>query len=166
MDSNNNLAIPISLIYMLLRSGIAKLRGRSLVVSEDISTAKLRLEASDIIPEVKFCPEEMPSIIDVDDVLKNMCVMVYKYFEDRCAACAIKVFSILGNEWLVDERALVKLFEIARDFNLPLQWSMGCIILTTCPEDYGEVREQLKPGDYIKGLDRIRRALLELQKRI
>ncbi|MEM0006461.1 MAG: hypothetical protein QW406_06320 [Ignisphaera sp.] len=166
VDSGGRLSIPISLIYALLRRGYAKLKGRYMVIAQECVSlfTDIKLGLNDIVPEVGFCPSEEPSIIDVDDVLKDVCLEVYRYFEDRCAACVIKVYSVVEEMWLIDEETLVELFNIARDHRLPLEWSTGSIVLTTCPENYGEAYRELKPGDYIKGLEKLRKALTKLSK--
>lgn len=166
IDPNGNLSVPLSLIYILLRYGHAKLKGRYVIVTQEYAhlLADLKLRPDDAVPEVRFCPSDEPKAVDVNDVFKDFCVKVYKYFGDRCAACVIKVYSVVEDMWLVDEEKLVRIFDIAKDHQLPLEWSTGSIILTTCPENYDEAYRKLRPGDYVKGLEKLKKALAELTK--
>ena len=166
IDENGDLVLPISAVYALLRRRQCSLRGRYLVAQEGpCMLSVLSLDEGDIVPEVRFCPAGEPKVITYGGVLGRVCIEVYKYFEDRCAACAIKVFSILGEEWLIDEGTLVELLRTAKDHNLPIEWSKGCIVLTSCPEDYSIAKEQLKTGDYLKGLQRLEEAITKFIER-
>lgn len=167
VDENGNLKIPVALLYALLRRG-AKLSGRRLEVDP---TRLLELSSGvppeEMIPEVLFCPSGEPQPIDVDpeDVLGQVCADVYRYFPgdetSRCAACAVKVYSSLGETWLVDEGSLIKILELARDENLPIEWSRGNVVYTTCPPDYRDA-VHYPPGSYREGLEKLRRALRKL----
>lgn len=166
IDENGDLVLPISALYALLRRKLCSLRGRYLVArGGPCIPSMLSLDEGDRVPEVSFCPAGEPDIVTYGGVLGRVCIEVYKYFEDRCAACAVKVFSILGEEWLIDEDTLIELLSTARDYSLPVEWSKGCIVLTTCPEDYSVAKEQLKTGDYIKGLQRLEEAITKFVER-
>jgi len=163
IDSNGNIKYPLSLLYVLLKSGIAYIDGRHIVIKSDLSNIdSIWLRYKGIVPEVNFCPSGSPEVLDVNDILKDICIEVYKYFEDRCAACAIKVYSILGETWFIGEEKLLKILDIAIEYQFPIEWSKGNIVLTTCPEDYETAKNMLRPGDYIKGLERLRKALQKL----
>ena len=155
VDDSGNLMIPPSLLYTLLKHG-AKLEGPYILVNvipQNVSE----------VPTVRFCPSGEVQPLEVDDpVLLGVCYELYRYFEDRCAACAVKVYSVLGRMWMYPEDIVIKLLEVAKKYNLPIEWSRGNIVFTTCPEDYTQAREMLKPGDYVKGLELLRRACTEI----
>jgi len=155
VDDKGNLLIPPSLLYTLLKHG-ARLEGPFIVVEKLPG-------AMEEVPTVRFCPSTEIRPIDTDDpVLRSVCYDLYRYFEDRCAACAVKVYSVLGSTWLYSEDVVTKLLDVARKYGLPVEWSRGNIVFTTCPEDYSEAYRRLRPGDYVKGLELLRRACLEI----
>ena len=155
VDGEGNLLIPPSLLYTLLKHG-ARFEGPYLLVEE----LPKRLEE---VPTVRFCPSTEIVPIDTDDpVLSSVCYDLYRYFEDRCAACAVKVYSVLGETWLCSEEVLIRLLDVARRYGLPVEWSRGNIVFTTCPEDYSRASRELRPGDYVKGLELLRRACEEV----
>ncbi len=163
IGEDGSLKIPLSLLYALLRRNLIELRDRKALISREAMNMELSL--SDIVPEVGFCPSGEPEPIEVEDeILSSICTELYKYFEDRCAACAIKVFSTLGNQWLVDPETIITILDIAKEYHLPVEWSRGNIVLTTCPEDYDKAYKTLKPGAYIDGLKRLREAVMKLSK--
>jgi len=167
IDENGNLKVPLALLYALLRRG-AKMKGRYLEVEPsklmELSTG---VSPEEMVPEVLFCPSGEPQPIDVDpdDVLAQVCTDVYRYFPgdetSKCAACAVKVYSTLGDTWFVDEEGLMKILEIAREENLPIEWSKGNVVYTTCPPDYRDA-VGYPPGSYREGLERLRKALRKL----
>ncbi len=159
LNERGDLVVPLTLVYALLRRGLAKLSGRKMIILDPQAAASIKLDPDDIVPEIGFCPAGEPEIIDIEDeVLNEVCMELYKYFEDRCAACAIKVYSTVGETWLVDEKTLIEILRVAKELYLPIEWSRGNIVYTTCPEDYNRAREELKPGDYVKGIEKLREA--------
>ncbi len=171
LDENGNLRIPVALLYALLRRGAAKLSGRFLEIEDPkaLQEAASSLGPDDLVPEVEFCPsgEPQPIDLDPDDVLSRVCSDVYRYFpgdeSSKCAACAIKVYSSLGEVWLVDEGQLVEILRIAKEENLPIEWNRGNVVYTTCPPDYRDA-QHYPPGSYREGLERLRRAAQRLEK--
>lgn len=169
VDDVGNLKIPLPILYALLRRGVAKLSGRYLELDPSglalIKSGAITEE--DLVPEVEFCPSGEPQPIDVDpsDPLAEVCADVYRYFPgdetSRCAACAIKVYSALGEMWLVSEQELVKILEIAKKHGLPIEWNRGNVVYTTCPPDYRDA-QHYPPGAYRQGLERLRKAVEEL----
>ena len=159
LNERGDLVVPLTLVYALLRRGLAKLSGRKMIILDPQAAASIKLDPDDIVPEIGFCPAGEPEIIEIEDeVLNEVCMELYKYFEDRCAACAIKVYSTVGETWLVDEKTLIEILRVAKELYLPIEWSRGNIVYTTCPEDYNRAREELKPGDYVKGIEKLREA--------
>ncbi len=159
IDSNGDLRYPLTLLYILMKHGIAHIDGRYIIMkSTPDYIGNIEVEHKEIVPEVGFCPSGSPEVLDVDNIFRDICIEVYKYFEDRCAACAIKVYSILGEMWLVSEEELLKILDIAIEHHLPIEWFRGNIVITTCPESFEDAK-MLKPGDYIKGLEKLRNAL-------
>lgn len=165
VDENGGLKIPVTLLYLILKAECGKLSGRKLVITDPTKLVSLQ-HSSETVPEVEFCPSGEPQpLYDVDDLLAQACTEVYRYFPgdetSRCAACAVKVYSTLGEVWLVSEEQLVKLLEIARKYDLPIEWSKGNVVYTTCPPDY---RDALgwEPGSYVKGLERLREAAKDI----
>ncbi len=155
------LKVSLTLLYLLLRRG-GLLRGPYLhVKTESASIEELIndvLTHKDVdVPSVNFCPSDEPvRLYGIDDVLGELCSEVYTYFNDRCAACVIKVFSVLSESWLVSEEFLVKLFQHAIKHGLPAEFFNGNIILTTCPANY-EDASKLPPGSYLNGINVLKR---------
>ncbi len=167
VDESGNLRVPLALLYALLRRG-ARLCGRSLEVDPSaVQQLASGLSPEDMVPEVEFCPsgEPQPIDLDPDDVLSQVCTDVYRYFpgdeSSRCAACAIKVYSTLGETWLVSEEQLIKILEVAREENLPIEWNRGNVVYTTCPPDYRDA-QNYPPGSYREGLEKLRKAARRL----
>lgn len=165
LGEDGELRVPITLLYVVLREGCGRLVGRKLVVTDVEKLVGLQ-SVSETIPEVEFCPSGEPQpLYDVDEVLAQVCTEVYRYFPgdegSRCAACAVKVYSILGDMWLVNEDQLVKLLEIAKRYGLPIEWSKGNIVYTTCPPDYRDALSW-EPGSYVKGLEKLRIAAKDI----
>jgi len=173
VDDVGNLKVPLPILYALLRRGAAKLSGRYLeITSEGIELLRNRsITEEDMVPEVEFCPsgEPQPLDVDPDDPLAEVCADVYRYFpgdeSSRCAACAIKVYSALGETWLVSEKELVKILEVAKKYGLPIEWNRGNVVYTTCPPDYRDA-QHYPPGSYREGLEKLRQAARELLESI
>lgn len=157
---NGELTINLTLLYLLLKRG-ALLRGSYLYITTELASIeefiKVILNHKDNdIPMVNFCPSDEPVIVyDVDSKLGELCSEIYKYFDDRCAACVIKVYSILLDSWLFDESSLVRLFETIIRYSLPTIFNNGSLVVTTCPDSY-EDASRLDRGAYVKGIDLLR----------
>lgn len=154
---NGDLRINLTLLYLLLRMG-AFLRGPFLYL--DIRPANIEKFFNEVlnsegpgIPTVDFCPHDEPvRIYDIDDMLGQLCLEIYKYFNDRCVACVIKVYSILSENWLVNEELLLKIFEKIIKYGLSAEFNNGSIIVTTCPTSY-EDASKLPSGAYVEGIN-------------
>lgn len=163
IEKDGSIRISLSTLYALLRRGLAKLDGPYLVLDpRAVEILSKSLSQEDLVPEAEFCPpgEPQPLDLDPDDVLAQACSDVYRYFPgdetSRCAACAVKVYATIGDQWLVTEEQLVKLLELAKEFNTPLEWSKGNIVYTTCPPDYRDAKDY-PPGSYVEGLKLLRK---------
>ncbi len=142
VDDEGELLITLGQLYTLLKRGI-KFEGPYAEVEGEVEEEE--------VPEVEFCPSEE----DIAEVPKtaselNLCTEVYKYYGDKCAACAIKVYSIVMSEWVLDLNMLRKIFEISKKYDLKLEWRCGSIVLTHCSDSWK------------KSLDVIANALKEL----
>ncbi|MEM0505573.1 MAG: hypothetical protein QXH57_05140 [Sulfolobales archaeon] len=163
---NGDLTINLTLLYILLRKG-ALLRGPFLYL--DVQPTDIEKLLNEVlnssgpkIPTVNFCPHDEPiRIYDVDDVLGQLCLEVYRYFNDRCLACAIKVYSILSENWLVSEELLIKIFEKIIKYELPAEFNNGSIVVTTCPTNY-EDASKLIPGAYVDGINMLKNFIREV----
>lgn len=163
IDSDGRALQRLTLIYAILRRRIGYLEGPYLVVrAVSVSIDDIAFTEDDYIPEVTFCPSDEPEELDGEE-LREVCIEVYKYFSGKCAACAIKVYSIVAEEWLVSEGDLIKVFEVSKKYGLPLEFSYGNLILTTCPESY-ELARNLPPGSYVRGVEKLREAVNDLRR--
>ncbi len=158
---NGGLAINLTLLYLLLKRG-ALLRGPYLYVNTELTSIdeliNVILNHKDVdVPTINFCPSDEPTMIyEVDSLLARLCSEVYKYFDDRCAACVVKVYSILFESWLFDEVSLIRLFEAIIRYGLPTEFSNGSLVITTCPANYEDV-SRLAHGTYVEGIDLLKR---------
>jgi len=145
LDEYGELLITLGQLYAALKNG-AKLEGHYMVFEGEL--------VEEEVPEVEFCPsnEDIKFIVTSnEDPLSRICSETYKYFRDRCAACAIKVFSVLLNDWVINEDELLKIFEVSKKWDLKLEWRNGSIVLTRCEDSWS------------KALNIIRRAINELK---
>ncbi|MCX8185916.1 MAG: hypothetical protein N3G48_02265 [Sulfolobales archaeon] len=163
---DGELKINLTLLYLLIKSG-ANLDGPYLYVEGDPTTINYVLNGlsryKDFeVPSIDFCPSDEPiRVYDVDEVLKDFCIEVYRYFNDRCSACAIKVYSIISESWLFSKEALIKLFEAIINHHLPTQFNSGCLVVAACPSSY-EDASKLMPGAYLDGIELLRRFINDL----
>lgn len=145
LSEDGELLISLGQLYAALKRG-AKFKKQYMIIEGELIEEE--------VPEVDFCPSEEDIkniIINNNDPLSNVCSEVYRYYHDKCAACAIKAFSILLNDWIIDERKLLKIFEVAKSWDLKLEWKNGSIVLTKCTSLWSEA------------LNTIRKAIIELQ---
>lgn len=163
---NGDLRISLTLLYLLLRRG-ALLRGPFLYL--DIQQTDIEKFFNDVlssespgIPTVDFCPHDEPiRIHDVDDILGQLCLEVYRYFNDRCVACVMKVYSVLSENWLVSEELLIKIFEKIIKYGLSAEFNNGSIVVTTCPTNY-EDASKLLPGTYVDGINMLKNFIKDI----
>jgi len=145
LSEDGELLISLGQLYAALRRG-AKFEKHYIIFEGELIEEE--------VPEVDFCPsgEDVKNIVISDnDPLSNICSEIYRYYHDTCAACAIKAFSILLNDWIIDEKKLLKIFEVAKSQNLKLEWRNGSIVLTKCE------------SSWTRALNVIRKAIIELQ---
>jgi len=145
LSEDGELLISLGQLYAALRRG-ARFEKHYMIFEEELIEEE--------VPEVDFCPSDEDVrniIINSNDPLSNICSEVYRYYHDKCAACAIKAFSILLNDWIIDEKKLLKIFEVAKSQDLKLEWKNGSIVLTKCV------------NSWIEALSIIRKAIIKLQ---
>ncbi|MEM2444716.1 MAG: hypothetical protein QW596_02300 [Sulfolobales archaeon] len=157
---DGELKISLTLFYILLKNG-ASLRGPYLYIGgRETNLNHIVNELSRVkdfeIPSINFCPSDEPvRIHNIDEVLGDLCTEIYRYFNDRCSACVIKVYSLISESWLINENDLIRLFEVIASYHLPTQFINGCIVITTCPANY-EDANKLLPGTYLQGINLLR----------
>ncbi len=165
LDEDGNLTIDLTAFYILLKYGLARLYGPNMIIDgSDLIRAYNCLKRTTMprLPTIDYCPSDEPiKIHDLSDELSNLCTEVYRFLNDKCAACVIKVYSLAANEWLIDSKELVKLLDLSIEYNLSVEFRRGCIILSSCPSSYEEVNNSYS---YVDGLKVLKRALTHLNK--